>query len=261
MLTPIHEPVPGGISLLRRRRDGNAPFWCEAIRADGVEMRSQKAAVLALRWVSTYLNSLSRTPEHATRPSPVKLLPLSRRAALPPHVILAACLGVLLILATAPTMAQTVYKVVDEQGNVTFTDTPPSGAIAEEQSINATNTTPVPQWNGDITSADSEAARAVDSQSFETRITTPADQATIPMGPGNFVVEVAVSPALGPGENLILTLDGAAVGAPQTGGSWQLTNVFRGEHRLQVLRLDADGTQQDASREHIVYVMRPSVRN
>ena len=93
-------------------------------------------------------------------------------------------------------MAQTVYKVVDEQGNVTFTDTPPSGAIAEEQSINATNTTPVPQWNGDAATADSEAARAVDSQSFETRITTPADQATIPMGPGNFVVEVAVSPAL-----------------------------------------------------------------
>ena len=180
---------------------------------------------------------------------------------MPAHVISAAWLGVLLILATNTATAQTVYKVVDEQGNVTFTDTTPSGAIAEEQSINATNTTPAPQWNGDITSADSEAARAVDSQSFETRITTPADQATIPMGPGTFVVEVAVSPALGPEENLVLTLDGAAVGAPQKGAIWQLTNVFRGEHRLQVLRLDADGTQHDASPEHIVYVMRPSVRN
>ena len=224
-------------------------------------MGSQKTALTTLGWISTCLNRLSRTSEHATRAPRVELLPLSRRAALPAHVISATCLGVLLILATAPTMAQTVYKVIDEQGNVTFTDTPPSGAIAEEQSINATNTTPAPQWNGDITSADSEAARAVGSQSFETRITTPADQATIPMGPGNFVVEVAVSPALGPMENLVLTLDGAAVGAPRKGASWQLTNVFRGEHRLQVLRLDADGTQQDASPEHIVYVMRPSVRN
>ena len=224
-------------------------------------MRLQKTALTAPRWISPYLNRLSRTPEHATRSSTVDPLPLSRRAALPTHVISAACLGVLLILATAPIMAQTVYKVVDEQGNVTFTDTPLSGAIAEEQSLNATNTTPAPQWNGDITSADSEAARPADNQSFETRITTPADQATIPMGPGNFVVEVAVSPALGPGENLVLTLDGAAVGAPQKGASWQLTNVFRGEHRLQVLRLDADGTGQDASPEHIVYVMRPSLRN
>lgn len=224
-------------------------------------MRSQKTALTALGWISTYLDRLSRTSEHATRPSTVEPLPLSRRATMSAYVASAAWLGVLLILATAPTMAQTVYKVVDEQGNVTFTDTPPSSAIAEEQSINATNTTPAPQRNGDSTSADSEAARAVDSQSFETRITAPADQATIPMGPGNFVVEVAVSPALGPGENLVLTLDGAAVGAPQTGASWQLTNVFRGEHRLQVLRRDADGTQQDASPEHIVYVMRPSVRN
>ena len=224
-------------------------------------MGSQKTALTTLGWISTCLNRLSRTSEHATRAPRVELLPLSRRTALPAHVISATCLGVLLILATAPTMAQTIYKVVDEQGNVTFTDTPPSGAIAEEQSINATNVTPAPQWNSDITSADSEAARAADNQSFVTRITTPADQATIPMGPGNFVVEVAVSPALGTGENLVLTLDGAAVGAPQKGASWQLTNVFRGEHRLQVLRLDADGTQQDASPEHIVYVMRPSVRN
>lgn len=226
-----------------------------------MKMRSQKTAVLALRRISTDLSRLSRTLEHATRPSTVGLSPLSRRATLPAHVISAAWLGVLLILATAPTMAQTVYKVVDEQGNVTFTDTPPSGAIAEEKSINATNTTPAPQRSGEITSTDTEAARAVDGQPFETRITAPADQATIPMGPGNFMVKVAVSPALGSGENLVLTLDGAPIGAPQKGASWQLTNIFRGEHRLQVLRLDAAGTQQDASREHIVFVMRPSVRN
>jgi hypothetical protein len=61
------------------------------------------------------------------------------------------------------------------------------------------------------------------------------------MGPGNFVVEVSVSPTLGTEKNLVLTLDGAPVGAPQQGASWQLTNIFQGEK--------------------VVYVMRPSARN
>ena len=80
------------------------------------------------------------------------------------------------------------------------------------------------------------------------------------MGPGNFVVQVAVRPGLGTGEQLVLTLDGEPVSAPQRTSSWQLTNVFRGEHRLQVLRLDANGARQHASAEQVVYVMRPIVR-
>ena len=40
--------------------------------------------------------------------------------------------------------AEKIYKVVDEEGNVTFTDTPPNDAdaIVEPHSILGTNTTP-----------------------------------------------------------------------------------------------------------------------
>ena len=144
-------------------------------------------------------------------------------------------------MATTTTTAQTVYKVVDKQGNVTFTDTPPSGAVAEDQSINAINTTSALKSSGDITIMDPEGARAIDGRPFKTRTTATADQTKISMGPGNFVVEVSVSPTLGTEKNLVLTLDGAPVGAPQQGASWQLTNIFQGEK--------------------VVYVMRPSARN
>jgi len=169
------------------------------------------------------------------------ILPITRHIALSLHVISAPWLGVLLIKATTTTTAQTIYKVVDEQGNVTFTDTSPSGAVAEDRSINATNTTSALQSSGDIIIIDTEVARAVDGQPFEPRTTAPAHRAAIPMGPGNFVVEVSVSPALGTEGNLALTPGGAPVGAPQQSASWQFNNISQGEQ--------------------VVYVMRSSVRS
>jgi hypothetical protein len=41
--------------------------------------------------------------------------------------------------------------------------------------------------------------------------------------------------------------------------NWQLTNVYRGEHRLQVLRINNEGAQRDASDISTVFVMRPIV--
>ena len=149
--------------------------------------------------------------------------------------------------------AEKIYKVVDEEGNVTFTDTPPndSDAIVEPHSILGTNTTPaVATAPEDAVKTDQAEAKA----SYVTRIVSPADESTIPMGPGDFVVEAEVSPGLDNGEQLILLLDGEAVGAPQSFPRWQLTNVFRGAHRLQVVRVSETGAAQSQSTEHTVYV-------
>ena len=154
--------------------------------------------------------------------------------------------------------AETIYKVVDEEGNVTFTDTPPNDAdaIVEPHSILGTNTTPaVATATENAIKTDQADAEA----SYVTRIVSPANESTIPMGPGDFVVEAEVSPGLDSEEQLILLLDGAAVGAPQSVPRWQLTNVFRGAHRLQVVRVRETGAAQSQSTEHTIYVMRPAV--
>ena len=154
--------------------------------------------------------------------------------------------------------AEKIYKVVDEEGNVTFTDTPPNDAdaIVEPHSILGTNTTPaVATAPEDAVKTDQAEAKA----SYVTRIVSPADESTIPMGPGDFVVEAEVSPGLDNVEQLILLLDGEAVGAPQSFPRWQLTNVFRGAHQLQVVRVSETGAARSQSTEHKVYVMRPSV--
>jgi len=156
------------------------------------------------------------------------------------------------------TSAETIYKVVDEEGNITFTDTPPNDAdaIVEPHSILGTNTTPaVATAPENAIKTDQADAKA----SYVTRIVSPANESTIPMGPGDFVVEAEVSPGLDSEEQLILLLDGAAVGAPQSVPRWQLTNVFRGAHRLQVVRVRETGAAQSQSTEHTIYVMRPTV--
>ena len=79
------------------------------------------------------------------------------------------------------------------------------------------------------------------------------------MGPGNFAVQAVFSPRLAPDETLQLLLDDEPLGTPQRTASWQLTNVYRGEHRLRVVRLDESGAQLDASTTSTVYVMRPIV--
>ena len=165
-------------------------------------------------------------------------------------------IGILLVLAP-PAIAQPVYKVTDADGNVTFTDTPPlsgEGTI-EEHSVHAPNTSK-PTVS---TKMPSESVALEEPTLYDTGIVTPATNATIPMGPGNFAVQAAFSPRLAPGEALQLLLDDEPVGALQRSANWQLTNVYRGEHRLRVVRVDESGSHLDASVASTVFVMRPIV--
>lgn len=164
---------------------------------------------------------------------------------------IAVCIG-----AVPNGFAQTVYKVTDKDGNVTFTDTPPSDqeAVVEAQTVHSPNTSAA------VTHApidERDDATVTEPISYETLIVSPAEAATIPMGPGNFSVDAIVRPALSQGERVVLTLDGEPVGTPQRMTTWQLTNVYRGEHRLQVVRVNAEGARVNASSERTVYVMRP----
>ena len=87
----------------------------------------------------------------------------------------------------------------------------------------------------------------------------PADNGTIPIGSGNFASRAAWDPCLASCETPQLLLDGATAGAPRQTARWQLGNVYRGEQRLQVVRLDENGAQLDASAESTLYLLRPSV--
>jgi len=153
--------------------------------------------------------------------------------------------------------AAQVYREVDEEGNVTFTDRPQGESEAVE--IGPTNTAPPPPANV-FPDAPEEPANAAGG-SYEVAITNPAHETIIPRGPGNFSVSASVSPGLQTGHKLQLLMDGSPRQEPQTGSTWNLTNVFRGEHNLTVAVIDSKGKQLSESEAVTVFVFRPSTND
>ena len=157
----------------------------------------------------------------------------------------------------AVAVASPVYKVTDKDGNIAFTDQPPTldAESVERHEVQPLNTA-APLATLPLEPAPDPAEVSIP---FVTRIEQPADGSTIPMGPGNVTVEVSISPALSDSEHLQLEIDGAPYGAPQKQRQWSLTNIYRGEHRLRVHRLHSSGAQVDVSDTSTFYVLRPSV--
>ncbi|MEH6580515.1 MAG: DUF4124 domain-containing protein [Halioglobus sp.] len=158
------------------------------------------------------------------------------------------------------TLSAEIYKTVDKNGNVTYTDQPPTaGKSTEKVTLSPTNSAaPPPEiYRPAQPSKETEA----ETMSYEIAIVEPATETTIPMGGGNFSVSASVSPSLAAGQTVQLLLDGEARGDPQLAPSWALTNVFRGAHDLTVSVLDADGKSLATSDSIRVYVMRPSINN
>lgn len=171
-------------------------------------------------------------------------------------------LSLLLLISLFSTgvLAQQIYKTTDEHGNVIFTDSPPATSTsAERVELPETNTTPAtpipPRPKPKPTPEEPQ------SPGFSVAITVPANETTIPMGPGNFSVNAEVEPALGVGASLQLYMDGIPWGKPQQGKSWALTNVFRGAHDITVGVVDEEGQQLAGSEPVRVYVLRPSINS
>ena len=142
----------------------------------------------------------------------------------------------LLSLLLAGVCQAQIYKSVDRDGNVTFSDRPPSGSEeAEAVELKPLNTAPAP-----------EALPEPSSRREK----------------GNLTVNVAVEPPLSGGEHLQLYLDGTPQGEPQRANQWQLEGLPRGGHDLRVDRLGMRGEVRASSDTIRFYVMRPlNIRN
>jgi hypothetical protein len=162
----------------------------------------------------------------------------------------------LLVFSLGSVAQQTVYRTTDAQGNVVFTDTPPTnGAQADRVEIRTTNTVRPVEVPSPAAPADTSEAEVV---SYSVTITDPANETSFPMGPGNFSVSASVSPAITEAENLQLFIDGTPRDEPQKESTWDLTNVFRGRHDLTVGVIDAAGKTLALSDPVTVFVFRPS---
>ena len=152
-----------------------------------------------------------------------------------------------------------IYKSVDANGVVIFSDTPPNDSqtkveqIKTPATVNAMQATPIaPTETEERDNHEMQTDRLID-------IVSPMDNATIPMGAGIFDVVVDTKPELGDGESVELYLDEEKVGETQTALTWTLTYVIRGAHKLEAKWVTEDGAILATSEPITVFVLRPSI--
>ena len=169
-----------------------------------------------------------------------------------------ALLVMMLTLAMLTYGQTRIYKVVDANGNITFTDKPPVSSQEKSSSVelNKINISAPTQERARNSSTETNKPEArID---YDISITSPPDSTTIPMGPGNFSLSATVTPAIESGDKLQLLLNGEPYGKPQITSNWGLKNVLRGAHDLSVQAISNSGKALSQSRPVRVYVLRPS---
>ncbi len=146
-------------------------------------------------------------------------------------------IGLLLLTFMGFAIAETVYKSVDENGNIIFTDKPSKDAeeikLQELQTIknpNPAKYTPRPE-------------QPKQEASYKTfLVSNPADGAGLRSNSGNVSISLSLQPPLRSGHKIIITMDGKEVSKGST-TSVSLQNLDRGSHNITASVIDGNGKQ------------------
>jgi len=163
---------------------------------------------------------------------------------------------VLCLLAATAVLAQEAYRWVDEDGVVHYSDRPREGA--EQIRLPAPNvaaTRRVTRPAATPKDDESTAAPAVRYDSIE--IVSPAAEETLWNIEGVLSVSVALTPALRPGHQVRAYHNGQV--RPVNGTSFQLQEVWRGSHNIQVEVVDETGKLMIRSKSSRFFVQQNTV--
>lgn len=169
-----------------------------------------------------------------------------------------ALLGCALLMATASLQAE-VYRHVDAQGNVTFSDEPMDGSEPVTVKPVTTITLPKPQDVQDPPAL-AEKAEREGADYDRVSILSPNDGEAFHSGSGNVQFQVSSTPSLKPGHKYEVTLDGQPLGQG-TSGALTVNNIDRGTHEAAVHIVNEDGIRVKSGESISFTVHRPSRLN
>lgn len=134
--------------------------------------------------------------------------------------------------------AAAIYKSVDENGNVTFSDEPSPGAkkIEKKEIPTVPSTAPEADFGDD----EGEVEEAATGRYESIAIVSPEHDTAIRENAGNLSVSVALEPALAATHEVVLFMDGQEA-ARSKSPVFQFSNVDRGTHTLTAAVVDSDG--------------------
>lgn len=173
-----------------------------------------------------------------------------------PLIILAA-------FALVPTDTRgEIYKTIDEDGNVVFTDIAPPNISETVELSNSTSytppATPASPTTGTQQPIGAPAASAQPEVIYQSiLINAPANDEAVRDNAGNITISVEVKPSLAPGHSIALVVDGKRV-STSVSGQFPLRNVDRGTHTLSAQVLDENQMILKQSSDQTFHMLRYS---
>jgi hypothetical protein len=140
-------------------------------------------------------------------------------------------------LASSAVQAQKVYKIIQPDGTVEYTDAPPPDSPAQQIEVPPLNTSePLAPPSGSAT----QSATGAPTGYSEFRITRPANGEAIRDNAGNVNVDLSLEPSLRTGDKIELYLDGQSIGGGKATGI-TLADMDRGSHSIKAVVKNAAG--------------------
>lgn len=130
-----------------------------------------------------------------------------------------------------------IYKTVDENGNVVFSDTRSPHQPGEEVKLRPITPMQVMPVEPPLARSPEDKQEPSTGGYSRLEIVDPVNDETV-RNSGNFAVKVAMTPKLQPGHKLRLLMDGDAVEPARRSLNFTLLNVDRGTHVLTVEVVD-----------------------
>ena len=169
-------------------------------------------------------------------------------------ILLLSCL---VTAASTTVCAAEVFRTVDKNGNVVFSDTSSEGAktveIEEPMTFKAADY--VDPYNTGTSGVNDDAKS---NQTYELAITTPQNEQTIRDNTGSLTISWQMTPALAIGDVAELLMDGERIEPVYRSGSTELTNVDRGTHTIE-LKIMRRGKLVETTGPIVVHLHRASI--
>lgn len=163
------------------------------------------------------------------------------------------CLILLLVFALPVAADDKIYKKVNPDGSVEYSDQPSEGAEAMSP-----KGAPVIKFkkSPDINFESPTRRDRDDSAPYEVAVTSPANDESIRNNAGNITLQGNVTPGLRSGHRLRWILDGEPL--DERGAAVSLSNVDRGTHTVKLEVVDGDGEVLAASSSVTFHLLRHS---
>lgn len=154
------------------------------------------------------------------------------------------------VLITGSVTAQTIYKVVQADGTILYTDTPQEGASQVELQGNTSNVTdslPTPQVKP-------QPAKKPTPR-YTVTITSPEPEATIRNNQGNITISASTTPAFRGRYRLTFDDQSAKI---NNAGIFSLTGIERGAHTYHIDIIDNKGKTLASTPSQTLYLHQAS---